>query len=261
MFGRVPNDYELNQKIRANYFENARLNQTIVWEKQFEWMREFIRASDSILELGSSHGLSKEFLSYENLVTSDILDYPWIDKPNLDAHDIDYPDESFDVVFSHSVLHHLQRPLVALKEIQRVLKPGGYYLMEDVTGSLLMRLLLKITGHEDYDPNVNVFGANGVCCPKGPFQANNAIVDLLFREKDKLLSELGQLELIEHYYFGCLMHINSGGTTSFFPYIPLNRYLLERVVWLDKQIAKFAGKYFCIHQNAVFRKRIPQRTS
>ncbi len=42
----------------------------------------------------------------------------------MDAHKLDFPDESFDLVFGGALLHHLDLP-VAIAEIQRVLKPGG----------------------------------------------------------------------------------------------------------------------------------------
>jgi len=36
-----------------------------------------------------------------------------------------FGDNSFDAAFAHTVLQHLREPVKALKEIQRVLKPGG----------------------------------------------------------------------------------------------------------------------------------------
>lgn len=42
-----------------------------------------------------------------------------------DAEKLDFPDESFDRVYSHGVLHHTPDIESAIREIHRVLKPGG----------------------------------------------------------------------------------------------------------------------------------------
>lgn len=41
------------------------------------------------------------------------------------AEHIPYPDDTFDVLTSRSVLEHLKRPVAAFREFHRVLKPGG----------------------------------------------------------------------------------------------------------------------------------------
>jgi ubiquinone/menaquinone biosynthesis C-methylase UbiE len=49
-----------------------------------------------------------------------------------DAKALPYPDDSFDGVICHAMLHHLADPTVALKEMVRVLRPGGRMLVKDI---------------------------------------------------------------------------------------------------------------------------------
>lgn len=42
-----------------------------------------------------------------------------------DAHALPFPDATFDVVHTHQVLHHIGDPVLALREMRRVTKPGG----------------------------------------------------------------------------------------------------------------------------------------
>jgi 2-polyprenyl-3-methyl-5-hydroxy-6-metoxy-1,4-benzoquinol methylase len=47
----------------------------------------------------------------------------------ITSHKINYPDTIFDVVLSLDVLEHLEDPSWALAEIERVLKPGGIFVV------------------------------------------------------------------------------------------------------------------------------------
>ena len=42
-----------------------------------------------------------------------------------DAHQLDFPDESFDVVLAHTLISHVTDPLGVLREARRVVKSGG----------------------------------------------------------------------------------------------------------------------------------------
>lgn len=48
-----------------------------------------------------------------------------------DVHDLDLPDDSFDVVHAHQVLQHVADPVRALREMARVCRPGGLLAVRD----------------------------------------------------------------------------------------------------------------------------------
>ena len=48
-----------------------------------------------------------------------------------DVYQLGFADESFDVVHAHQVLQHLGRPVAALGEMRRVLRPGGILAVRD----------------------------------------------------------------------------------------------------------------------------------
>ncbi len=48
-----------------------------------------------------------------------------IDFQVADVHDLPFPDATFDVAHAHQVLQHVLDPVVALRELARVTRPGG----------------------------------------------------------------------------------------------------------------------------------------
>jgi len=48
-----------------------------------------------------------------------------------DVHALDFPDNTFDVVHAHQVLQHVADPVLALREMRRVCKPGSVVAARD----------------------------------------------------------------------------------------------------------------------------------
>jgi ubiquinone/menaquinone biosynthesis C-methylase UbiE len=65
-----------------------------------------------------------------------------------DAESIPYPDNSFDLVVGHAVLHHIPDVEQALREVLRVLKPGGRFVFAGEPtkyGDIVARRLSRLT--------------------------------------------------------------------------------------------------------------------
>ena len=50
-----------------------------------------------------------------------------------DAHNIPYPNETFDIVISRAVIHHLQEIPTFLREASRILNKNGVLILQDRT--------------------------------------------------------------------------------------------------------------------------------
>ncbi|GGX72172.1 class I SAM-dependent methyltransferase [Streptomyces minutiscleroticus] len=60
-----------------------------------------------------------------------------VDFAVADVHDLDHPDDTFCVVHAHQVLQHVGDPVRALREMYRVVRPGGYVAVRDADYSAM----------------------------------------------------------------------------------------------------------------------------
>jgi len=58
-------------------------------------------------------------------------DHPGVSFATGDVYHLDLPEASFDIVHAHQVLQHLADPVAALKEMRRVVRPGGIVAVRD----------------------------------------------------------------------------------------------------------------------------------
>jgi SAM-dependent methyltransferase len=72
--------------------------------------------------------ISPRYLRHHALHTGEILGAPADVYAAADAERLAFEDEQFDAVFSQVVLYRLPDPVQALREIRRVLAPGGRFL-------------------------------------------------------------------------------------------------------------------------------------
>ncbi len=79
-----------------------------------------------VLSIG---GGGEEFKKFPNIINLNIDIFPNVDIVG-DAHNLPFLDNSFDSVICNAVLEHLKNPYLAVKEIKRIIKKGGYVYIE-----------------------------------------------------------------------------------------------------------------------------------
>lgn len=111
------------------------------------------RYSDTVLDVGCGVGLISQLYPNFDITGIDISDgmleknpYKWTKAP---AEAIPFPDNHFDFVVCRSLLHHLDDPRLGLREMFRVLKPGGRFACWDPNHNVLYELVRHIFQRTD----------------------------------------------------------------------------------------------------------------
>lgn len=75
-----------------------------------------------------------------------VLENPWIDEAHHgDASSTPFSDGEFDVIICDNVLEHIAEPKAFLKEVSRILKPGGLFLGKTPNKFHYMPLIARFT--------------------------------------------------------------------------------------------------------------------
>ncbi|GJM60112.1 class I SAM-dependent methyltransferase [Persicobacter diffluens] len=91
---------------------------------------DFFSAPKKVLHVAPELCFIKRFEAMDNLeyITGDI-ESP-LAKVKMDVHEIPFEANSFDAVFCNHVMEHVEDDIKAMSEIHRVLKPGGFAIMQ-----------------------------------------------------------------------------------------------------------------------------------
>ena len=111
------------------------------------------RRSDKVLDVGCGIGFVSQLYPNFDITGIDLSEemlkrnsFKW---RKMDAEKMDFPDNHFDFVICRSLLHHLENPDRGLKEMYRVLKPGGTWVCWDPNYSFFSELFRAAARHTD----------------------------------------------------------------------------------------------------------------
>lgn len=149
------------QEVPPNYYQNGIKKNILqhVWHTgKLRMTRSLIQSIHNqpkkILDIGCASGwflseLSKFYPQahctgidvYEEAIQYGKTWYSNLKLIHADAHALPFKKNSFDILICNEVLEHVLDPEKVLKEIQRVLRPGGYAVIEMDTGNMLFRFV------------------------------------------------------------------------------------------------------------------------
>lgn len=242
---------------RRDFFNHPSPNLELLVRNRYEWMNEFIDDTQVGLDIGCGMGLSKQYLHAKAVHLSDLAEHDWLDFRQVDALSLPFEDGSYDFIVCGNMIHHVAQPLRLFAEVERVLKPGGKLLIQEVNASLCMRLILRIMRHEGYSFEPNVFDKNQICNdPNDPWSANCAIPNLLFDDLDRFHAEVRGFQCVHKSFSECLCMLNSGGVIAKTFYVPLPKWVVRTLAAIDSVLTTLAPQVFAMQRQIVLEKRL-----
>lgn len=160
-----------------------------------------------VVEIGSGGGFLKKVRP--DVITTDLHPEPYLDRV-MAADKLDFPDGTVAAILMLNVFHHLPDPRTFLREVVRVLQPGGRVVMIEPAHTLLWSRLYRLFSQEPYDENAPDWGFE----PVGRFSGANVPQAWIVFERDRALfeREFPELSLRGVRYHTAFLYALAGGT-------------------------------------------------
>jgi SAM-dependent methyltransferase len=212
MFSKYTIPYTLDDPRTTLAHRDIILNKPFLKRLYMDWYKEFIAVSKCVnqgiyLEIGSGGGFLKDV--FPEVVTSDILDLPVVDKV-FSAEELPFKENELGSVMMLNVFHHIPKPYLFLKEAERTLVKGGKIIMVEPANSALGRFIYKRFHHEPFDEN----GPREIQ-PGNPLSNSNQALPYIYFERDteQFRKDYPSLRIRRITYHTPFMYVLSGGVS------------------------------------------------
>lgn len=191
------------------------------------------------VEIGSGIGALKA--RFPEIIATDIQPVPWLDLV-VDAQSLPFPSASIANIVMVDVLHHVEFPVLFLREAERVLKPGGRLIMVEPAVTPGSYLFYRYVHRERTDMSDDPLVTGRPNAQRDPYDSNQAIPTLLVgRERARLKKLVPNLTVVRADWISMFVYPLSGG---------FNRWRLlpdglgERLLALERRLERLLGRVF-----------------
>ena len=239
---------------RKHFLANRPRNLANLLEQRYTWMGEWIGPRETAIELGSGHGLIHEFIKDRKIILTDVSEADFIEM-KVDALNLPFLPNSVDVFICSHMIHHVAQPLTFLRLLHRSLKPNGLLIIQEINTSLMMRLILRLTRHEGWSYDVDVFDEKAVCNDANdPWSANCAIANMLFSDAAAFERAMPEFKIELNKQCECFAFPLSGGVIAKSKTVQLPWSLLRAVNAIDRLLTRWLPGIFALGRSVVLRK-------
>jgi len=181
-------DYEYLRKHRAIWQKKKVLRQLYI-EQFYRRILDNRASGGKTLEIGSGPGFMSEI--DPSIWRTDVLPSPWIHGA-VDAHHLPIGNQSLDNVIGLDVLHHFEHPVTFLKEVVRVLRPGGRLVLVEPWITPFSRFIYTYLHQEGCDMSLTPWldAVTSFSKEKKAFDGNATIPYLLINRGQQTLQEV-----------------------------------------------------------------------
>ncbi|CAN1513276.1 Methyltransferase type 11 [Methylophilaceae bacterium] len=212
--------------------------------------KNFVTSSGDEIELGSGVGFFKS--NHPNLITTDVRSGQNIEK-YINAQKMKIKSNSLSCIYAINVFHHLENPDMFLREISRVLKPGGGCILIEPHEGFFSAFVHKFMHKSEiFDTKQDNWYNKSITGPLSG--ANQALAYIVFKRDLKLFkSKYGNNLEIKHqeYVTNGLRYFLTGGL-NFRQILPSFLFFFVKI--LEITLSSVA-KFWTLHQITVILKK------
>lgn len=143
----------ISEKLLKYWYPNEQKNGTLIF---YNWMRQHTNSQQTVLNIGAGPASKNPLRTFRGEVARVVgadIDPIVLGNDELDeSHVVDgtrlpFEEKCFDIAFSDYVLEHVEFPEPFLKEVYRVLKPGGSFFFRTPNRYHYVSLIAHFTPH------------------------------------------------------------------------------------------------------------------